>query len=279
MAVSVTALDLAYERDEVMWCSPRQQAEVRNQATDVPPLTEPPEAAAAIKPDAEDLLEKSPTCDLLVWPARLIRASALVVILFELACIMGEAAANHTDPVFILPFHTACLVLGTLLLASSFQPRLRQRWQLLNFIIISAVVVLTTILGIARETADQFFVDLLVLSLGVNSPLPWSFGWQAGANALMLISLAAFAAFAPAHDPLLYTHWVGLVAGAGVVQLCSNYGNRYRQEVKEEFLRQSGHVIEDIRGRSALEIGPSIFRDARFRSALHSRGEIRNMDF
>ena len=193
---------------------------------------------------------QSPASDLVVWPARLIQASALVIILFELASVLGEAADQPAWTSY-LPFRTSCLLLGGLLLAVSFQPRLGQRWQLLAFIITSGVLALTTILGIRRETADQFFVDLLVLSLGVTSPLPWNLGWQAAANVLMLAGLAAFACLSPAHDPMLYTHWVGLVAGAGIRQLCANYGDRYRQEIARDIVELKRSETELIATREA----------------------------
>jgi signal transduction histidine kinase/DNA-binding response OmpR family regulator len=199
--------------------------------------------------DAQPLVQ-STTCDLVVWPGRLILASALVIILYELACLLGRVADRSTLT-FRLSIHAACLLLGTLLLGVSFQPRLGQRWQLLAFIINSAVVVLTTALGIASETAGQFIVDLLVLSLGAGSLLPWRFGWQAAANVLMLISLWAFAAFAPAHDPLLYTHWVGFVAGALVRQLTAVYGGRYREEIARDIAELKRSHLELIGAREA----------------------------
>src|SRR5712691_7134822 len=230
---------------------PGQPHEVRSQTGDLRLPTESTEAAAAIKLTAAAPPAQPATCDLLVWPARLIQASALVIILFELACLLGEAAANRTDFAVSLPVRAACLLFGTLLLAASFQPRLRRRWQVCAFIITSAVAALTTILGIATETADQFFVDLLVLSIGASSPLPWTFAWQAAANGLMLSSLAAFAAFAPGHDPFLYTHWVGLVAGAGVVQVCSNYAGRYRQEIARDITELKRSQLQLIEAREA----------------------------
>ena len=236
-------------QDQTVSHSPGQPHEVRSQTGYL--RLQSTEAAAAIKLTAADPPAQPATCDLLVWPARLIQASALVIILFELACLLGEAAANRTDFAVSLPVRAACLLFGTLLLAASFQPRLRQRWQVFAFIITSAVVALTTILGIARETADQFFVDLLVLSLGASSPLPWTFAWQAAANGLMLSSLAAFAAFAPGHDPFLYTHWVGLVAGAGVVQVCSNYAGRYRQEIARDITELKRSQLQLIEAREA----------------------------
>jgi PAS domain S-box-containing protein len=268
-------------------------------------------------------MEQQPVTNLLVWPAGLIRASASVIILFELAELL-ETAAHRPSMMFGLPLRAICVCLGVLLLASGSQPKLQRSWQHLAFVLTTAVATCTTILGIAGESADQFFVDLLVLSLGATSLLPWSFACQAGANFFMLGCLATYALFAPAHDPLLYTHWVGLIAGAGVVQLCSKYASRYRQEardqinsamqaanrlrqseatlrrifqvscdsisvmrfpdcryleVNEEFLRQGAYKIENVMGRTALEVGPAIFRDSRFRSTLVREGEIRNMDF
>jgi signal transduction histidine kinase/CheY-like chemotaxis protein len=190
-----------------------------------------------------DASARSPKSDLVAWPARLIRASATVIILFEIASAVGDAP--HPPLPSHLVLRAECLLLGTLLFMVSFQPRLGQRWQLIAFIITSGVIAFTTVLGIGGETADQFFVDLLVLSLGVTSLLPWSYGWQAAANVLMLAGLAAFAAFSPAHDPLLFTHWVGLVAGAGIRQLCAIYGGRYRQEIK--------HDVEELK-RSETEL-------------------------
>src|SRR6266851_4212343 len=219
------------------------------QSPDLPVPSKSPRSAG-LRLNADDDTARSLTSDLVVWPARLIQASALVIILFELACLLGEAA-HHSTLASRLPFRGACLLLGGLLFTVSFQPRLGQRWQLLAFIITSAVVALTTILGVAGETADQFFVDLLILSLGVTSLLPWTFGWQAAANVLMLLGLAAFAALAPAHDPLLYTHWVGLVAGAWIRQLCANYGGRYRQEIARDLIELKRSQTELIEAREA----------------------------
>ena len=182
----------------------------------------------------------SPKSELVAWPARLIRASATVIILYELASALGDGPRSH------VAFRAACLLLGGLLFTVSFQPRLGERWQLIAFIITSGVTAFTTVLGIGGESADQFFVDLLVLSLGVTSLLPWSFGWQAAANILMLIGLAAFAVLSPTHDPMLFTHWVGLVAGAAIRQLCAIYGGRYRQEIErdvEELKRSETELI------------------------------------
>jgi len=219
------------------------------QSPDLPVPSKSPRSAG-LRLNADDDTARSLTSDLVIWPARLIQASALVIILFELACLLGEAA-HHSTLASRLPFRGACLLLGGLLFTVSFQPRLGQRWQLLAFIITSAVVALTTILGVAGETADQFFVDLLILSLGVTSLLPWTFGWQAAANVLMLLGLAAFAALAPAHDPLLYTHWVGLVAGAWIRQLCANYGGRYRQEIARDLIELKRSQTELIEAREA----------------------------
>jgi signal transduction histidine kinase/CheY-like chemotaxis protein len=203
-----------------------------------------------LRADPADSAPRSPTSDLVVWPAGFIQASALVIILFELASVLGEAAEQSTWT-SVLPFRASCLLLGGLLFTVSLQPRLGQRWQLLAFIITSGILALTTILGIGCETADQFFVDLLVLSLGVTSLLPWSFGWQAAANVQMLIGLAAFARLSPTHDPLLYTHWVGLVAGAAVRQLCANYGGRYRQEIARDIIELKRSETELIAAREA----------------------------
>jgi len=206
--------------------------------------SEPPPAPSSSDPG--DPATRFPTSELVVWPARLIQASALVIILFEIASALGESTQQSTLA-WHLPIRVACLLLGGLLFMISFKPPLGQRWQLLACIITSGVVTLTTILGIAGETADQFFVDLLVLSLGATSLLPWSFGWQAAANGLMMTGLAAFAAFSQAHDPLLYTHWVGLVAGAGIRQLCAIYGGRYRREIAhdvDELKRSETELIE-----------------------------------
>jgi signal transduction histidine kinase/DNA-binding response OmpR family regulator len=223
-----------------------------------PALVRPPAMRQSLKSTARALSgldhaqapARSPTSGLVLWPGRLILASALVIVLFELAAVLGETAKEPTTAIH-LPFRVACLLLGGFLLVVSFQPRLGQRWQVFAFIITSGVVSLTTILGIACETADQFFVDLLVLSLGVTSLLPWSFGWQAAANVLMLISLAAFAHLSPARDPLLYTHWVGLVAGAGIRQLCANYGGRYREEIARDIIELKRSETELIAAREA----------------------------
>src|SRR5262249_10558883 len=77
------------------------------------------------------------------------------------------------------------------------------------------------------------------------------FGWQAAANALMLSSLAAFAYFSRGHDPLLYTHWVGLVTGAAIRQLCANYGGRYRQEISRDIVKLRRSETELIAAREA----------------------------
>jgi signal transduction histidine kinase/DNA-binding response OmpR family regulator len=192
----------------------------------------------------------SPTSELVVWPARLIQAAALVIILFEIASVLGEASQQSTLTVR-LPLRATCLSLGFLLFAVSHQARLGPRWQLFAFLITSSVVALTTILGVAGETADQFFVDLLVLSLGVTSLLPWSFAWQAAANGVMLTGLAVFAALSPAHDPLLYTHWIGLLAGVVIRQLCANYGGRYRQEITRDIVALKRSEAELIAAREA----------------------------
>jgi signal transduction histidine kinase/CheY-like chemotaxis protein len=197
---------------------------------------------------AADAAAQSPASELVVWPARLIQASAMVIILFEVASALGEGTQHSTSA---LPIRAACLVFGGLLVVISFRPDLGQLWQLWACIITSGVVSFTTILGIATETPDQFFVDLLVLSLGVTSLLPWSFGWQAWANLLMIISLGAFAFFSPAHDPLLYTHWVGLVAGAGIRQLCAIYGGRYRREIAHDIDELKRSETELIAAREA----------------------------
>ncbi len=204
---------------------------------------ESPDAVATKSNDADGIPQR-PSSDLVVQAARLIQASALVIILFELATILGEAAGQPTWTSH-LPLRALCTLLGGLLFTISLQSSLGHHWQSLAFVITSAVVALTTILGIGCETADQFFVDLLVLSLGVTSLLPWSVGWQAAANVLMLAALAAFARLSPAHDPMLYTHWVGLVAGAGIRQLCANYGGRYREEIARD-------IVELKRSETAL---------------------------
>jgi signal transduction histidine kinase/DNA-binding response OmpR family regulator len=206
--------------------------------------------AAVLTSNPPDASQSSPTSDLVVWPAKLIQASALVIVLFELASVLGEIA-THSASTSHQFFRAVCLLLGTLLFSVSLQPCLGRLWQPLAFVITSGVVVLTTIVGIDCETADQFFVNLLVLSLGASSLLPWSFGWQAAANAEMLISLAAFAHLSPAHDPLLYTHWVGLVAGAAIRQLCANYGGRYRQEIARDIVELKRSETELIAAREA----------------------------
>jgi signal transduction histidine kinase/DNA-binding response OmpR family regulator len=200
--------------------------------------------------NAADPAGRSPTSELVVWPARLIQASAPVIILFEIASALGEST-HQSAFAWHLPIRLTCLLLGGVLFMVSFHPGLGERWQLLASIITSAVVAFTTILGIAGETADQFFVDLLVLSLGVTSLLPWSFGWQAAANGLMMIGLATFAAFSPTHDPLLYTHWVGLVAGAAIRQLCAIYGGRYRREIAHDIDELKRSETELIAAREA----------------------------
>jgi signal transduction histidine kinase/DNA-binding response OmpR family regulator len=197
-----------------------------------------------------DNVTRSPASEHLVSPARLIRASALVIILYEIASALGESFHQPT-----LSSHLAvralCLSLGGMLLTVSFYPQLGQRWQPLAFVITSGVLALTTILGIGGETADQFFVDLLVLSLGVTSLLPWTFGWQAAANVSMLISLAVFAELSPTHDPLLYTHWVGLLAAAAIRQLCAIYGGRYRREIARDVAELKRSETELIAAREA----------------------------
>jgi PAS domain S-box-containing protein len=308
---------------EATWCVPQTPIDGSGVKAGLHLLSGSADSVGSSSLYPEPAVAKSETFGLLVWPGRLIRASALVIILFDLACAAHEFFWYSGDIRLTLPIYGACLVLGVMLMATSLQPALGENWQVLAFVITSTVVALTTILGIASETADQFFVDLLVLSLAASSLLPWKLVWQAAANTLMLISMGAFAALAPEHDQMLYTHWVGLVAGAAVVQLCSNYGGRYRQEIREqvnslmqvanrlrqseatlrrlfqvscdaisvmhfpdgryldineEFLRQGGYLKEDIVGRSALEVGPPMFRDQRFRAVLQNVGEIRNMD-
>jgi two-component system sensor histidine kinase/response regulator len=127
----------------------------------------------------------------------------------------------------------------------SYCPRLGLRWQLIAFILTTGVTAISTVVAIGHETGDQFFVDLLVLSLGVTSLLPWTVAWQAAANTLMLLGLAAFALLSPATDPLLCIHWLALVAGAGIRQSCAIYGVRYR--------RQIAHDIEALQ-RSEREL-------------------------
>lgn len=206
-----------------------------------------PSSEAAIDAVAglSDASARSPKSELVAWPARLIQASATVIILFELASALSDGP--RSDPAF----RAACLLLGGLLFMLSFVPRLGQRWQLIAFVITSGVTACTTVLGIGGESADQFFVDLLVLSLGVTSLLPWSFGWQAAANVLMLMGLAAFAVLSPTHDPLLFTHWVGLVAGAAIRQLCAIYGGRYRQEIERDVEELKHSETELIAAREA----------------------------
>ena len=207
-------------------------------------------SARVIRSDPIDRAAQSTTSDLVVWPARLIQASAVVIVLFELASILGDAAERLTCSSCLL-LRGSLLLLGGLLFTISLRPSLGQRWQSFAFIITSGVLVLTTILGIASETPDQFFVDLLVLSLGATSLLPWSFRWQAGANVLMLTGLAAYARLSPAHDPLLYTHWVGLLAGAAIRQLCANYGGRYREEIARDIIELKRSKTELIAAREA----------------------------
>ncbi len=186
----------------------------------------------------------------MTWPARLIQASAAVIILFEAASLLGESTAPSVLAAH-LPLRATCLLMGGMLFVVSLQPWLGRGWQPIAFILTSGIVAFTTLLGIGGERADQFFVDLLVLSIGVTSLLPWSRSWQAAANVLMLTGLAAFAAYSPAHDPLLYTHWVALMAGAGIRQLCAIYGGRYRQEIADDLDKLKRSETELIAAREA----------------------------
>jgi signal transduction histidine kinase/CheY-like chemotaxis protein len=228
--------------------SPQDQAPlVRAAALRVP--GESPDAVVTKSNDVDGIPQR-PSSDLVVWPAQLIQAAALVIILFELASVLGEAVEQPTWTLH-LPLRASCILLGGLLFAISRLPVLGQYWPPLAFVITSGVVALTTILGISCETADRFFVDLLVLSLGVTSLLPWSVGWQAAANVLMVTALAVFAHFSPTHDPMLYTHWVGLVVGAGIRQLCATYGDRYRQEIARDVIELKRSKTELITAREA----------------------------
>src|SRR5215472_16946134 len=94
--------------------------------------------AAVSRSDHVEVLARSPTSDLVVWPGQLILASALVIIFFELASLLGDAASQ---PIWAmhLPLRATCLLLGGLLVVVSIQTRLGPRWQLPAFIITSGV--------------------------------------------------------------------------------------------------------------------------------------------
>src|SRR5205823_1388388 len=59
------------------------------------------------------------------------------------------------------------------------------------------------------------------------------------------------AVFSPTHDPLLFTHWVGLVAGAAIRQLCAIYGGRYRREIAHDVEALKRSETELIAAREA----------------------------
>lgn len=219
---------------------------VSARAADKSSLSQSPTKANSDRGKAVDSSSKT---NLVAWPAGLIRASGAVIIFFEIASVLGEH--SHSLLASHLALRGTCIVLGSLLFAVSYCPSLERRWQVIAFIITIAVTALTTVLGISDESADQFFVDLLVLSLGVTSLLPWSFGWQAAASAWMLLSLGAFAALSPTHDPILFTHWVALTAGAAIRQLCAIYGWRYRREIEHDIDKLKRSETELIAAREA----------------------------
>jgi len=50
---------------------------------------------------------------------------------------------------------------------------------------------------------------------------------------------------------MLYTHWVGLVVGVGIRQLCATYGGRYRQEIARDVVELKRSRTELIAAREA----------------------------
>jgi PAS domain S-box-containing protein len=166
-------------------------------------------------------------------PARVLRAGAFVIVVYQSICLLRSLAAHDVASAELLvPLSNAAA--GTVMLALTFSPRAMRYWRPATLLLCSMVTCLTALLGIINLDIEPLFVTALLFMTGAGALVPWSMRWQAALNAIAIAAMAVNEQWLVAPEPARVFHWLGLAAAALLSELSAGAGTRFRGELAEQ---------------------------------------------
>lgn len=187
---------------------------------------------SALQADARDTLAITSGLNLRV--RALLRAGAVLIILFQLAYAAEDFALTPSIFAATRTFHLLNILIGLAALVATFTTLVRRFWRQCCLAVCTGLILSTTQIGIASHTFEPLFISIVVLVIGVGTLAPWDSRWQASIGWLGIVSFYFLEASVPGHDPHVFMHWAGLLMVVAIAQVNTWLQWNFRRQIVEK---------------------------------------------
>jgi two-component system sensor histidine kinase/response regulator len=164
------------------------------------------------------------------------RVGASLVIAFQLACLLaGPYQARPAAPGTAL-LHLLNMLLGVAILGATSTNIVKTHWRSVVWFSCCALMVSTTLIGLADKRPALMFGSVLLLLIGSGVLIPWGWRWQAAVEIVGIVCLIV----ASLTIPLTAYFWIILGSAVALAHLTHEVGRRNRLRIKQALQSQVG---------------------------------------
>ena len=164
------------------------------------------------------------------------RVGASLVIAFQLACLLAAPYQARPAAPGTAPLHLLNMLLGVAILGATYTDVVKAHWRSVVWFSCCALMVSTTLIGLADKRPALMFGSVLLLLIGSGVLIPWGWRWQA---AVEIVGIACLIV-ASLTIPLTVYFWIILASAVALAHLTHEVGRRNRARIKLAIQGQAG---------------------------------------
>jgi len=185
----------------------------------------------------------------------LLRAGAILMVLFQLAYATQHLVASPTDFSHTEAFHFLNVAIGLFAFAATFSSLVPRFWRGACVAVCAGLMISTTFIDIGCGTFEPLFISIVALVIGVGTLAPWEAGWQASIGWIGLACFFVLEWSRPGLDPHAFMHWLGLFTVVSLAQANTRLQKHYRAQIADKIsalelhhrqLRHQIRISEDL---------------------------------
>jgi PAS domain S-box-containing protein len=141
-----------------------------------------------------------------------VRRGLLALFVLQIVYMVADVGIRPDHASELLAFGVANWMLLALSFAYSFTAGFRYAWQLVTLTCCIALLATGALSSMVTHDGGWSIFIVILFSLGCSVWIPWGRRWQALLNLFCLVSLITATRYRSAGDPLVWYHWVALLA-------------------------------------------------------------------